>query len=85
MDLQRLHPGCYRHLKFRQVITQCLVPASISYGALFNEKHLTPLDDRPGLQLVQIHAAGDALASMIAAIPMGGTGTRQVLTYRPIA
>ena len=53
--------------------------------SLFNDDHLAHLGDRSGLQAVQIHAARDALASLIAAIPVGGIGTRQILTRRAIA
>ena len=48
--------------------------------SLFDENHLAHVGDRPGLQPIQIHAAGDVLATMVAAIPMGGAGTRQILT-----
>ena len=54
--------------------------------SLFDEDHLVhDVGDRPGLQAVQIHAASDALATMVTAIPMGGAGARQILTRRSIA
>ena len=43
------------------------------------------LGDWSGLQAIQIHAAGDMRAAMVTAIPMGGMGTRQILTRRSIA
>ena len=43
---------------------------------LFDEEHLAHLGDRAGLQPIQIHAAGDPLAYLIAAIPMDSTGAR---------
>ena len=43
---------------------------------LFDEEHLAHLSNRAGLQSIQIHAAGDPLAHLIAAIPMDGTGAR---------
>ena len=43
------------------------------------------MDDRPGLQLIQIHAAGDELTAMVSAIPMGSASTRQVLARLLIA
>ncbi len=54
-------------------------------GALFKDDHLAPLGDRPGLQPVQIHTAGHPLASLIAAIPMGGAGTGQVVASLLVA
>ena len=36
--------------------------------SLFDEDHLARVGDRPGLQAIQIHAAGDLLAAMVAAI-----------------
>ena len=53
--------------------------------SLFNDDHLTHLGDWSGLQAVQIHAASDALATTVAAIPMSGAGARQILTRRAIA
>ena len=53
--------------------------------SLFDEDHFAHLGDWTGLQPIQIHAAGDVLATMVAAIPMGGAGARQVLTRRAIA
>ena len=43
------------------------------------------MDDRAGLQLIQIHAAGDALTALVAAIPLGGAGACQVLACLLIA
>ena len=34
------------------------------------------MGDWPDLQAVQIHATGDLLAAMVAAIPVGGVGAR---------
>ena len=51
----------------------------------FDEKHLAHVGDWPGLQAVQIHAAGDVLAALVAAIPMGGAGASQVLTRCSVA
>ena len=62
-------------------LLRAISPASSS----FDEDHLAHVGDRPGLQAVQIHAAGDALTAMVAAIPVGGVGTRQILTRRAIA
>ena len=53
--------------------------------SLLDEKHLTSENDRPGLQLIEIHATGDRLAILVSAIPTGGAGTCRVLASLLIA
>ena len=53
--------------------------------ALFDKDHLAHLGDRAGLQPIQIHAAGHALAAVVAPVPMGRAGTGQVLPRRAVA
>ena len=43
------------------------------------------MDDWPGLQLIHIYAAGDALTAMVTTIPVGGAGARQVLARLSVA
>ena len=74
--------------RIRQLATEfdCLIElGECALCSLFDEDHLAHLGDRSGLQAVQIHAAGDVLATMVTAIPMGGVGTRQIRTRRAVA
>ena len=65
---------------FRELIFK----AGSARPALPDEEHLAHLGERPGLQPIQIHAAGHALAALIAAIPADGAGAGQVQARRPM-